>query len=99
MSVRSRLGYRVIPTLSLGLEGIVDHADLTGQIERLDPRLGSPAAYVASTRLGVFARYEWFGGEVSLSAGNGAQLNEGGGDYSLIRKANPYATANILVQF
>lgn len=51
-SARSRLGFRVLPRLSLGLE---------------DGVAGSTGGYLL--RSGVFARYDWSGGEVSLSGG------------------------------
>lgn len=64
---RWRLGYRILPTVSLGLEaGINGNAldearilDDGSQRDELRPQ----------SRVGLFARYEWNSGEVSISGG------------------------------
>ena len=68
ITARARLGYRVLPSLSIGPEGgywsAVDAESDTG---------------VASWRYGAFARFEWASGEVSVSAG--ASDEKQGTDY------------------
>lgn len=64
---RWRMGYRVLPTVSIGMEtGINGHTMSDSRVladgsrsERLRPQ----------TRVGAFARYEWNGGEISVSGG------------------------------
>jgi Cellulose biosynthesis protein BcsS len=46
------------------------------------------------SRAGLFARYEWFGGEISVSAGVAGPMNGGGTD-----DLAPYTTINMLTQF
>lgn len=50
--------------------------------------------YDDAGRLGVFTRYEWAGGEVSVSAGYASSLDGG-----LSLDPSPYATLNLLSQF
>ncbi len=55
-SARARLGYRVLPQLSIGFE---------------EALLGNISGDLA--RSGLFARYDWSGGEVALAAGVSGQ--------------------------
>jgi len=55
-SARARLGYRVLPQLSIGFE---------------EALLGNTSGDLA--RSGLFARYDWSGGEVALAAGVSGQ--------------------------
>jgi Cellulose biosynthesis protein BcsS len=66
-NVRSRLGYRVTPTISVGL----------------DAAMMGNAAY-DSGRGGVFARYEWSGGEASVSAGAAGDRDGVDGSYGAL---------------
>ncbi len=64
---RWRLGYRVLPTVSLGLEAGINGNALRGQRLLEDGSLRE--ALRPQTRAGLFARYEWNGGEISISGG------------------------------
>jgi hypothetical protein len=59
-SAQARLGYRLLPQLSLGLEA---------------GALGNVAKDGDQFRAGVFTRYEWTGGEVVLAGGLSDQFN------------------------
>lgn len=66
-AARSRFGYRVLPTVSLGPEfGVNGHfkSHRDGDLQ------------YARGRAGAFARYEWAGGEVSASGGVTANIDE-----------------------
>lgn len=104
-AVRTRAGYRITPELSLGLEAGLNidgqaqckmrMPGATGcRLSRQDPEIKSLLDY---GRAGLFARYEWTGGEVSLSAGGLGQfftaLEEDGAD------VQPYVTVNWITQF
>lgn len=98
LAVRSRLGYRVLPTLSLGIETALNRSDLAGQVQ-IEPGADQP---LANGRLGAFARYEWFGGEISASGGLSADMagtiKPDNPDDSLHRPAI-YGTVNWILQF
>lgn len=47
-----------------------------------------------ASRVGAFARYDWFGGEISVSAGYAGTITDVAGD-----DLQPYATINLLSQF
>lgn len=64
---RWRLGYRVLPTVSFGLEAGINGHTLNENPILEDGSLREPLR--PQTRLGLFARYEWYGGEVSISGG------------------------------
>lgn len=64
---RWRLGYRVLPTISLGLEAAINGSAVSGQRVLDDGSLREELQ--PQTRGGLFARYEWNGGEVSISGG------------------------------
>jgi Cellulose biosynthesis protein BcsS len=67
-SARARIGYRVSPHVSVGPEAGLNldrQADFKIYQESLDYR-SEPIDY---GRIGAFARYEWYGGEVSAAAG------------------------------
>jgi hypothetical protein len=103
-AARSRLGLRATPSLSAGLEAWLD---LNAQSD-CDLGWDNSAAcgdglatgdenteLLDYTRAGVFMRYEWDGGEVSLSGGvsGGSFMNSG--DAS----PEPYGTVNWITQF
>lgn len=96
-SVRSRTGYRVLPTVSLGVEGVFNHADLAGEVQT-----SAKLSVEGNSRIGAFARYEWFGGEISMSAGySGDWIERDGpnGGTDVLNKPQVYGTANVIVQF
>lgn len=85
-SVRWRAGYRLWPTVSVGLEGIVNgdrRFDVTDLVEE-------PSLTHVNRRGGGFVRYEWFGGEVSLSGGVSAATDN---------RLTPYSNINWITQF
>ncbi len=90
-SGRGRLGYRIAPQLSLGVEAGFNldrqgEYKITGEVEthRRDA--------FDYARVGAFARYEWYGGEISASGG---LL----GDFTEDKERSAYATVNWLTQF
>jgi hypothetical protein len=80
-SSRLRLGWRVLPALSAGLEA--------GAAGNDDCDIG---------RLGAFVRYEWAGGEVSLSGGLSNE-NVGAGGLFHEGSQGPFVTASWLMRF
>jgi Cellulose biosynthesis protein BcsS len=96
-SARARAGYRVLPAISIGIEGILNRSDLTGQVQGNDDfRL------YGNTRGGVFVRAEWFGGEVSASGGLSGDMVEAksqGGGLDLLHQPTTYGTLNWIVQY
>lgn len=66
-AARNRIGYRILPTISVGPEfGVNGHikSHQNGDLQ------------YARGRAGAFARYEWAGGEVSASGGVTANIDE-----------------------
>jgi hypothetical protein len=103
-SARSRIGYRLQPKLSVGLEGRIN-VDAQGACDLGWTRSEACQAQTHDiteskdildfSRAGAFVRYEWDGGEVSAALGvSGAMLGRGGGE-----EANPYVTINWIKQF
>ena len=104
-SARARVGYRAAPQLSLGLEGRLD-IDAQGDCDiRWDEagkcknqyrnQSGTPTDIFDYSRGGLFARYEWVGGEISAAAGiSGAFL---GRDGEL--EPDPYASVSWIKQY
>jgi Cellulose biosynthesis protein BcsS len=102
-SVRMRSGYRIWPQISIGAEGGLN---IDGQAQckiRLPTQSGCKLSENDTTakslldfgRTGLFARYEWTGGEVSLSAGGMGQILQQDGKLNF----DPYVTANWIMQF
>ena len=94
-SIRSRTGYRILPTVSAGLEAVVNHASLIGQVQ-IEP---SSNRVIGNTRTGLFARYEWFGGEISASGGVTGDIRESLDEIDLLKRPSAYGTLNLIVQF
>ncbi len=92
-SARWRAGWRALPTLSIGPEARFDrNADLGG----CGPANGAVKRDALGTgRAGLFARYDWFGGEVSVAAGVTQRIANSCEDDDL----EPYATFNLLYQY
>ncbi len=76
-AARWRLGWRALPTVSIGPE------------LRFDSNVDGRAV-----RAGLFARYEWMGGEISVAAGAAGRWADDFAD-----DLEPYATLNVLFQF
>ena len=102
-SVRMRSGYRLWPQVSIGVEGSLN---IDGQAQckiRLPTQKGchlkdndtDVKSLLDFGRTGLFARYEWTGGEVSVSAGGLGQFVDAEGSFNL----DPYVTANWIMQF
>lgn len=85
-AARLRLGWRALPTVSFGGEAILN-GDSRYKVGRL---LDDPDLNEVNRRVGGFARYEWFGGEVSVA---------GGLSYVGALAPKPYVTANWITQF
>ena len=103
-TARFRTGYRVWPSISVGLEGGVN-VDAQGEC-RMQEKDGKGCLLVHTetyeaadlldySRAGVFVRHEWSSGEVSVSGGVlGGSFR--GDDVSSL---NPYGTVTWLTQF
>lgn len=103
-TARARIGYRVWPKLSIGLEGGIN-VDSQGECRMaMSGASGCKTTYDDSVdeaglldyaRVGSFARYEWGVSEISLSAGVlGDSFSSDGGT-----EIAPYVTMNWLTQF
>lgn len=103
-AARARIGYRVWPKLSLGLEGGIN-VDSQGEC-RMEALNGSGCRSLSGdpiegtelldyARAGAFARYEWDRGEVSVSAG---VLGDSFSAGNAVEVA-PYVTLNWLARF
>jgi hypothetical protein len=95
-SVRSRAGYRILPTISLGIEAAFNRTDLTGEIE-----ISKKFSIEGNNRMGGFARYEWFGGEISAAVGLAGDWIDpkDGADIDLLHNPSVYGTLNLIKQF
>jgi hypothetical protein len=100
-TARTRLGYRVWPKLSLGLEAGIN-LDSQGECRMQGPGTSGcklpdgteRAGLLDYGRAGVFARYEWGTSEASVGVGVlGDSLGDDGTEIS------PYVTVNWLTQF
>lgn len=89
-SVRARYGYRITPPFSFGHEIILNGNDLwidrrtTGTASALERALHN------DIRFGSFLRFQWTGGEVSVSGGISGDID---------RPIVPYATINASFQY
>ncbi len=90
-SGRGRLGYRIAPQLSLGMEAGFN-LDRQGEYKITDEVETHRRDAFDYARVGAFARYEWYGGEISASGG---LL----GDFTEENERSAYATVNWLTQF
>lgn len=94
-SIRSRTGYRILPTVSAGIEASVNHTNLQGQVQ-ID---ATTDRVVGNIRTGLFVRYEWFGGEISASGGITGDMRETLDEIDLLNRPSAYGTLNLIVQF
>lgn len=103
-AARARLGYRVWPKLSLGLEAGLN-VDSQGECRmggsgaegcrRTDDQKVDPVDLLDYARVGTFVRYEWGMSEMSVSGGVlGDSFAADGGI-----EIEPYVTVNWLTQF
>ena len=88
-SIRSRIGYRILPTVSVGAEAVINHAKMFDSVQTKS---------VDDGRVGLFARYEWFGGEISASGGVTGDLHSVD-EIDLLKRPSAYGTLNLIVQF
>lgn len=86
-AARFRTGWRAWPTLSLGVEAIIN-GDRRYDITAF---MSEPGLEHTERRTGAFARYEWYGGEVSLAGGLAFAPDDD--------SVKPYATLNWITQF
>ncbi len=88
-SARTRIGYRLMPKLSVGVEAGVN-IDRQGEYKIVEEVLSHRNTPLDYARGGAFARFEWFGGEIAVSGG---LL----GDFT--QHKSPYGTVNWITQF
>ncbi len=88
-AARSRIGWRAIPTVSIGPELRLD----SNAYEDDEPTttINDPAN---SIRIGAFARYEWFSGEVSLAGGYGGNTLR-----PETEELSSYGTINMMLRY
>lgn len=104
-SARSRLGARLSPKMSAGIEAWLDidaqsECDLgwetRGACARQVSYADEETELLDDTRAGLFLRYEWDGGEISASVGVSGRSFQNSGDGG---NPEPYATLNWVKQF
>ncbi|MBY0225129.1 MAG: cellulose biosynthesis protein BcsS [Hyphomicrobium sp.] len=98
-NARARLGAYITPSISTGLEGWLNldnqsDCDL-GWDNSVDCYVDEKTHLFDYTRAGLFLRYTWDGGELSLSGGISGGSFQTAGD----AEPEPYATLNWLTQF
>ncbi len=91
-SARGRAGYRLMPDVSVGVEAGIN-GDRQADFKMSEEQPSHRTEAWDYVRAGAFARYEWYGGEISASAGLMGDLREARD------KAGPYATINWIKQF
>ena len=87
-SSHARLGYRILPTVSVGLEAAVNTNARNNFFSQKEPDHRAP-----DYRGGVFVRYEWFTGEIAVSGGFTT------GDAGNISENAIYGTLNYATHF
>ncbi|MBU2581794.1 MAG: cellulose biosynthesis protein BcsS [Alphaproteobacteria bacterium] len=88
-SARARLGYKITPEISLGPE-IGLNVDRQGDFKISEEHMKFRTELMDYGRVGMFARYQWYGGEIAASAGLLGDFRE---------DTSPYATVNWITQF
>ncbi len=91
--LRARVGYRVLPGLSLGLD-----ASASALIEDAVAPSGDRHRY--GLRAGPMVRYEWQGGEASLTAGLASSIDAA--DRATARTGAshyPFVSASVLMRY
>lgn len=104
-SARTRVGYRVAPKFSVGIEARLDvdaqgDCDLSWEEtaackEQYRNRYGTATDLLEYTRSGLFGRWEWDGGEISAAAGLSGTILGRDED----PQANPYASVSWIMQY
>lgn len=89
-SIRARYGYRITPPLSFGPEIILNGNDLWVDKRSAVTAGAFERALHNDIRFGGFVRFQWTGGEVSVSGGISGDID---------RPATPYATINASFQY
>lgn len=89
-SARLRYGWRALPPLSVGPEAILNGNDLWVDRTGVDAKGPIERALHNDVRFGGFARFNWTGGEISISGGIAGDID---------RPAVPYGTLNASLQF
>jgi hypothetical protein len=93
-SARWRTGWRINPRISIGPELRFDKNRETGDFTGTNFRVGKDHRYEWVGQAGLFGRYEWQGGEVSIAGGLASPIeNWTAMDRSI------YGTVNVLFQF
>lgn len=88
-AARVRAGYRLLPTLSTGIE-----AGFDTNAQSLGAYAADPNASIGEGTSGVFVRYEWNGGEISASGGVSGEVAS-----EAELGTTPYATLNWISHF
>lgn len=94
IDARLRIGQRLENVVSAGPELVFHRTDLSGEVIETAGR-----SALGNLRLGVFARYDWFGGEVSASAGVSTDITKATDAVEFERSVSPYGTFTVLFQF
>lgn len=96
VDARLRFGQRIETEVSLGLEAILNRTDLAGEVVELPGQQN-----YGNARIGVFVRYDWFGGEISASGGFSADVvrNRSKGVGVSSDASSPYGAMTVLLQF
>lgn len=88
-SARMRVGYKPMPNFSIGPEAGIN-MDRQGDYKIYDEDPNYRADAIDYGRIGLFARYEWYGGELSASAGLIGDFRE---------RQSAYGTVNWITQY
>lgn len=102
-ALRLRAGYRITPEISIGLEGgfnVDGQAECKMRLGLIDHCADTPAGEEVKSlldygRAGIFGRYQWEGGEISVSAGAIGRLYAPDDTVDF----NPYGIVNWITQF
>jgi len=88
-SARTRIGYRVLPALSVGLEAGIN-VDAQADFKINEEVLSQRSSAMDYARVGGFVRADWYGGEISASGGLLGDFTD---------QRSPYVTVNWIKQF
>lgn len=100
LDLRVRLGQRLENDVSAGVEGLFNHQDLSGEVLELAGRQS-----LGNGRVGLFVRYDWFGGEASLAGGVSTDVIDrkdqplGASRLGISKEVSPYGALTVLFQF
>jgi len=88
-SARTRVGYKVYPNVSMGMEAGLN-MDSQAEFKINEENIDHRASTLDYGRVGGFVRLDWYGGEVSVSGGLLGNFT---------RDKSAYATVNYIKQF